>query len=53
MCAQIHALGTSTKFQLEIRTINMIADIVYFRDIILESLWNIGKTPPSSLIFSP
>ena len=38
MCAQSHALGTRTKFQLEILTINVISGIVYFREIILESL---------------
>ena len=37
MCAQSHALGTHTKFQLEILTINVISGIVYFRKIILES----------------
>ena len=36
-CAQSHALGTRTKFQLEILTINVILGIVYFREIILES----------------
>ena len=34
MCAQSHALGTRTKFQLEILTINVISDIVYFYEII-------------------
>ena len=32
-----HALGTRTKFQLEILTIIVISGIVYFREIILES----------------
>ena len=36
-CAQSHALGTRTKLQLEILTINPISDIAYFREIILES----------------
>ena len=37
MCAQSHALGAHTNFQLEILTINVISGIVYFRKIILES----------------
>ena len=41
------ALGTPTKFQLEILTINVISDIVYFREIILESSRNISETTPS------
>ena len=39
-CAQSHALGTHTKFQREILTVNVISGIVYFREIILQSLWN-------------
>ena len=46
MCTQNHALGTRTKFQLEILTINAISGIVYFREIILESLQNISETTP-------
>ena len=46
MCAQSMALGTRTKFQLEILTINVISGIVYFREIILESSWNISETTP-------
>ena len=46
-CAQSHALGTHTKFQLEILTMNMISGIVYFRKLILESLQNISETTPS------
>ena len=42
--AQSHALGTHTKFQLEILNINVFFGIVYFREIILESLWNINET---------
>ena len=49
MCAQSKALGTHTKFQLEILTITVICGIVYFRKIILESLWNVSETTPSSL----
>ena len=43
-CAQSHALGTRTKFQLEILTINVISGIVYFREIILESSRNVSET---------
>ena len=43
-CAQSHALGTRTKFQLEILTINVITGIVYFREIILESSQNVSET---------
>ena len=44
-CAQRHALGTHTKFQIEILTINVISGIVYLREIILETkhLWNNHK----------
>ena len=45
-CAQSHALGTRTKFQLEILTINVISGMVYFREIILESSRNVSKTTP-------
>ena len=48
-CAQSHALGTRTKFQLEILTINVITGIVYFRDIILESSRNVSETTPRFL----
>ena len=41
-CAQSMALGTRTKFQLEILTINVISIIVYFREIILESSRNVS-----------
>ena len=46
MCAQSHALGTRTKFQLEILTINVISGIVYFHNIILESSQNISEPTP-------
>ena len=46
MCAQSHALGTHTKFQLEILTVNVISGIVYFREIILKSSRNVNETPP-------
>ena len=41
-----HALGTCAKFQLEIRTINAISGIVYFRKIVLESSRNVSETTP-------
>ena len=50
MCAQSHALGACTKFQLESLVINhVISGVVHFRKIILESLWNVSKTNPTSL----
>ena len=45
-CAQSHALGTGTKFQLEIITVNVISGIDYFWEIILESLRNVSETTP-------
>ena len=39
-------MGTHTKFQLDILTTYMICVIsgnVYFREIILESLWNVRE----------
>ena len=45
-CSQSHSLGTHTKFHLEIPTITVISDIVYFREIILESLRNVNETTP-------
>ena len=38
--------STRTRFQLEILTINVIPGIVYFREIILESSWNVSETTP-------
>ena len=49
MCAQSHALGTRTRFQLEIPTINGIFGIVYFRKISLESSRNVSETDPRAL----
>ena len=49
MCAQSHALGTGTKFQLEILSINVISGIVYFRKVILESSRNVSETTPRRL----
>ena len=48
-CAQSHALGTRTRFQHEILTINVISGIVYFRKIILESSRNVSEITPWSL----
>ena len=45
-CAQSMALGTRTKFQHEILTINVISSIVYFCEIILESSQNVSETTP-------
>ena len=44
--AQSMALGTCTKFQLEIRIMNVITGIVHFREIILESSQNVSETTP-------
>ena len=44
--AQSPALGTRTKFQLEILTINVISGMVYFREIFLESSRNVSETTP-------
>ena len=48
-CAQSHSLGTRSKFQLQILTINVISCIVYFREIILESSRNVSETTPGPL----
>ena len=40
------ALGTRTKFQLEILTINVIVGILYFREIILKSSRKVSETTP-------
>ena len=48
MCAQIMALGTRTKFQLEILIRNTILLIYKFRENILESSRNFSETPPRS-----
>ena len=45
-CAQSHALGTRTKFQLELLTINVLSGFVYFCEIILESSRNVSETTP-------
>ena len=41
---QSHALDTNKKFQLEILIIFVISGIVYFCEIILESLWIVSET---------
>ena len=46
MCVQSHALGTRTKFQLEILIRTMIPAIHKFRENILESSRNVSETPP-------
>ena len=43
MCTQIY-----TKFRLEIFTINMTFDLVYFCEIIFESSINVCKTNPAT-----
>ena len=50
-CAQSHALGTRTKFQLEILNANVIFGIVYFRKIILESSRKVSETTPRSQLY--
>ena len=47
-CAQSMALGTRTKFQLEIRITSIISAIHKFRENILESSRNVSETSPSS-----
>ena len=46
MCAQSMALGTRTKFQLEILIRNTISAIHKFRENILESSRNVSETTP-------
>ena len=41
-----HALGTRTKFQLEILTINVISGIVYFPKIVLIRSRSVNETNP-------
>ena len=43
------ALGTCTKFQIQILTINVISGIVYFHEIILESSRNVSETTPCTI----
>ena len=51
-CAQSMALGTRTKFQLEILTRSTISTIYIFRDNCLESSRNVNETPPPLNIMS-
>ena len=51
MCAQSHALGTHTKFRLEILTLKVISSIVDFREIILESSRNVSETTPRFILY--
>ena len=44
---QSHALGSCTKFQPEIPTINLISGVVYFHETILESSRSVSGTTPS------
>ena len=48
-CAQSKALGTHTKFQLEIRIRSAISAIHKFREDILDSSQNVSKTTPRRL----
>ena len=48
-CAQSMALGTRTKFQLEMLIKNTISAKHEFQANILESLWNVNETPYRSL----
>ena len=50
-CAQSHALGTRTKFQLEILIRTAISEIHKFQENILESLRNISETNARLLRF--
>ena len=45
-CAQSHALGTPTKFQLEFLIRTTISAIHKFQENILESSWNDSETTP-------
>ena len=45
-CAQSMALGTRTKYQLEICITSHISAIHKFRENILESSWNVSETTP-------
>ena len=49
MCTQSMALGTRTKFQLEILNINLVSGNVYFCKIILESSQNVSEPNLRSL----
>ena len=51
VCAQSHTFGRHKKFQLATLTINVISCIVYFREINLESSWNINENKPQALLY--
>ena len=53
LVCQSHALGTRTKFQLEILTTNVISGVVNFHEIILETSRNVFETTPWSLCVAP
>ena len=46
VCAQSMALGTRTRFKLEILIRSIISTIHNFRENILGSSWNISETTP-------
>ena len=52
MCTQSIALGTHTKFQLEILMRGMISAVQKFQENILQSSWNVSETPPGYTILS-
>ena len=45
MCAQSRALGTHTKFQLDILNINMTSGFVYFHEITQRARKTLVKQP--------
>ena len=49
-CAQSMALGTRTKFQLDILITSTIFEIHKFRKNILESSRNVSETPPRAVV---
>ena len=49
VCPKPYALATRTKFQLQILNINVISGNVHFREIILESSWNVCSLQRSSV----
>ena len=48
MCGKRHAMGTRTKFHLDVCIINVISGIVYFREIILEGSRDVSETTQES-----
>ena len=47
--AQSMALGTRTKFQLEIHTINVFSGVVYFRKLFWRARKTLEQQPPEPL----